>query len=86
MDALHCHNFRDGDSSPHWEGPLAFPGSPSGQVDDVVMRLLQPLREQGVGVVLVTEHGKVHGVVAVRAGSSGQHCGTNGPLSSPGHP
>lgn len=51
--------------SPHGEGTLAFPGGTGSQVDDVIMGLLQPVSKGGVVVVLVTEHGKVHGVVPV---------------------
>lgn len=51
--------------SPHGEGALALPGGPGSQVDDVIMGLLQPVSKRGVVGVLVTEHGKVHGVVPV---------------------
>lgn len=53
--------------TPHGKGALAFPVGASSQVDDVIMGLLQPVGKGGVVVVLVTEHGKVQGVVAVRA-------------------
>lgn len=55
------------EDSPHGKGALAVPIRASSQVDDVIVGLLQPVSKGGVVVVLVTEHGKVQGVVAVRA-------------------
>lgn len=51
--------------SPHGEGTLAFPGGPGSQFDDVIMGLLQPVSKGGIVVVLVTKHGKIHGVVPI---------------------
>lgn len=53
--------------SPHGKGALALPVRTSSQVDDVIMRLLQPVSKGGVAVVLLTEYSKVQCVVAVRA-------------------